>query len=508
MLLDCLHTAGTGRMAGPPSADRHLERNAPLITITRRQARRLRAAFRRHALGIAHKGLVPPLVFHAEPAAGVRVRHRQSHLAVECLLEGANRPEGVIAVALEALADFEGRDDSPVILEAAEPGRTLVRWDDRGIPQRREYAVPEVGSLPPFPEPPAAFEESPAGLLDALTEAAATTEEGSPRYALDCIQWKGATSEVVATDGRQILIQGGFRLPWDGDLLVRATPLFGCRELPRDRPIRVGKTDTHVVLRAGSWTLFLTIQVDARFPRVEHVVSDARFAATRLTLDPQDAEFLGQTLERLPGGDELNAPVTVECNGNVAVRARAGGQERVTELVLARSGYSGEPVRLHTSRAYLARAVRLGFGEVCVSGPDAPVFCRDDRKSYLWQPLSKEAAIGRSADAVRIESTHPGPATGPAEMRRPVSSMLEPTPRARPEAARNGPTNGVHPNNSGATGLAALIQEAVALHEMLAGAKARTHRLIGALRRHRKQSRLVASTLQSLKELRLQEVAE
>ena len=87
--------------------------------------------------------------------------------------------------------------------------------------------------------------------------------------------------------------------------------------------------------------------------------------------------------------------------------------------------------------------------------------------------------------------------------------MSEPTPRARPEVARNGPTNGVdHTTSTGATGLAALIQEAVALHEALADAKTRTHRIIGALRRHRKQSKLVASTLQSLKQLRLQEAAE
>lgn len=49
---------------------------------------------------------------------------------------------------------------------------------------------------------------------------------------------------MVATDGRQILIQGGFGLPWEGDLLVRATPLFASKGLPRDRPVRVGRTPT------------------------------------------------------------------------------------------------------------------------------------------------------------------------------------------------------------------------------------------------------------------------
>jgi hypothetical protein len=69
-----------------------------LITITRRQARRLRAVFRRHSLGIAHRGLLPPLVFTTDPTAELRVRHRQAHLAVECLLEGSGWPEEAIAL--------------------------------------------------------------------------------------------------------------------------------------------------------------------------------------------------------------------------------------------------------------------------------------------------------------------------------------------------------------------------------------------------------------------------
>jgi hypothetical protein len=63
-------------------------------------------------------------------------------------------------------------------------------------------------------------------------------------------------------------------------------------------------------------------------------------------------------------------------------------------------------------------------------------------------------------------------------------------------------------DNPGTAGLAGLIQEAEALHTQLADAKARAARVIVALRRHRKRERLVASTLATLKELRLQDVAE
>jgi hypothetical protein len=60
----------------------------------------------------------------------------------------------------------------------------------------------------------------------------------------------------------------------------------------------------------------------------------------------------------------------------------------------------------------------------------------------------------------------------------------------------------------GASGTVALIQEAVALHEALGDARTRAQRLIAALRRHRKQARLMSGALEALKQLKLQEVAE
>ena len=121
----------------------------------------------------------------------------------------------------------------------------------------REYAVPAPLGLPPFPEPPAAFAPCAEGLLDALAAAAETGIDDSTRYSLNCIQLRAGTFQVVATDGHQILAQGGFRFPWEGDLLVRRSPIFASKELPRDRPIEVGKTAGHVVLRAGPWTIYL-----------------------------------------------------------------------------------------------------------------------------------------------------------------------------------------------------------------------------------------------------------
>src|SRR5262249_26405737 len=146
------------------------------------------------------------------------------------------------------------------------PDRTVARWQDRGIPQSREYSlVTPVDRVEPMPGLPAAWVSNPAGLLDALAEATETTTPDSARYALDTIQLQGGRGQLVATDGRQLLVRSGYQFPWTDDLLIRARPIFACRAMPRDQPVELGRTDSHVFFRAGPWTISCIIQRDVRF---------------------------------------------------------------------------------------------------------------------------------------------------------------------------------------------------------------------------------------------------
>jgi hypothetical protein len=157
-----------------------------------------------------------------------------------------------------------------------------------------------------------------------------------------------------------------------GDLLIKGSPIFGSKGLPRDQAIQIGRTDSHVILRIGPWTIWNEIQKDARFPSVEEAIPDPDAIPTRLQLDPEDASFLASALDRLPGSDELFCPATLDMNGKVAVRARGSDRAQITELVLNRSGYSGSAVRINTNRSYLRRALQLGFREIGVAGVERP----------------------------------------------------------------------------------------------------------------------------------------
>ena len=106
--------------------------------------------------------------------------------------------------------------------------------------------------------------------------------------------------------------------------------------------------------------------------------------------------------------------------------------------------------------------------------------------------------------ATTVSQSHHGHAPAP-----PAASRND----AEPRGGRNGTAprmagnvTAVSPDQP--TSLAALIQEAEALHAALAEARSRTARLIAGLRRHRKQSRLLGDTLRSLRELKLAEAVE
>jgi hypothetical protein len=439
-----------------------------------------------------------------------------------------------IAVPLDSLVDFEGRYDSPVVLEAVAPDRTVVRWEDRGIPQSREYhIVTSADEAETLPELPTNWASNSSRLLDALAEATATGDPDSRRYALDCLELRGTAGQIVATDGRQGLIQSGFTFPWDGNLLIRGSPIFANRTLPRDQPVQVGKTDTHVVFRVADWTIWCAIPKDVRFPEVERVIPETTEVTSRLQLDPEDARFLDSALARLPGTDERNSPITIDLNGVVALRATAMDQpNQVTELVLSRSAYSGSPVCVAHNRELLDRALRLGFTELGFSGVESPLVCRDQGRVYILQPLTDGSPLDPEASVTRIESSTA--AGGEKRNRRrsetPRSTGNEPVRGNGHQPARLAETNGHHsgkpvetnghvPTRSAATSgtsgadqpgtsLAALIKEAEELHTALGEVKSRTARLIAGLRRHRKQSRLLSETLNSLRQLRLVEAAE
>ena len=473
-----------------------------MITITRRLAMHLRAVFRR-ALNLSSRGFGPALFFETGPG-GIRVRTRFGAVAVEYHAAG-ELPEEQMWLPFEFLSDVEARKDDPVQLEVQGDGHVVAGWRDGNVPQMVQYDLVKSSDTDDFPGVPEKLTENPPRLLTALHDAMLTADPAPIRFATDHIQIRGKSGAVVATDGRQMLIQDGFEFPWEDPILIIRTKCFGTKELPQDEPVAIGRTDDWVAVRVGPWTIWLKIEKERRFPEVDHHVPRPENSAATFHMTQVDAEFLAQNLPKLPSDEEYNFPITLDVNGSVAIRAKASDQPRPTELVLANSAASGEPIRINMNRQFLARAVKLGFNEVHLYTPKVPAMCRDDRRRYVWALLNPESAIPPADDVIRITSAAAGQDT-PTTNRKP--RRREPT---MPRSTTNGNGQGKATGRTSAQaatndkpddqGFDVLIEQAEAVKTSLRDSLSKTSELISALKRHRKQSRAVQTALVSLRRL-------
>jgi hypothetical protein len=465
----------------------------------------------RRAFGTRGRG--PAVCFTA--AAGTLSAKASVHdIAVEYTEPGAN-PAETLWVPFQLLDDCEGKKDEPVNVERTGKGRVTAQWRDGSVPQIVRYDADAPADADNFPPAPETFAENRPGLLEALTAAADTCDPDSARFALGHLQLRGEHGAIVATDGRQLLVQNGFQFPWSGDVLVPGRKVFASVELPHDQPVRVGKSGNWVAVQSGPWTIYLAVNVDGRFPDVLRHIPQTDAVKARCSFSQADADFLAETLRRLPGNDDDNRPVTLDLNGAVAVRAKPSDSTRPTEVVLTNSTFSGEPIRVNTNRDYLARAMRMGLRELCITDDKSAILGLDATRQHVWMPLTPEAAIPPAKNAIRIESPIAGtetPVSQPKPQRR-TNPVPEPITNQNGNAASNGngQTNGHAKSNGQARNGAArktgqdidgLIRQAEALRTSLRDTLLKNNELLKGLKRHRRQSRAVQSTIASLRQLK------
>ena len=464
-----------------------------MFTTTRRTLHQFRVVARK-ALSI-HRGVGPPIV--TEPSDnGLLLRICSHEAAVELRLPSDNQGDR-ICVPSEFLNDCQAKNDEPVTL-TLQDGQVVAQWTDGSGQQLVQYDQPEPSDG--FPTVPAELAENPPSLLQALRDACETTDPDSCRYSLGCVQLRGACGRIVATDGHQLLVQSGFEFPWDGDILVPANKVYGCSCLPSDETVQVGCSDDWFTFVIGAWTLHFRLNVDGRFPTTEDHIRKAGSATTTLRLTDQDARFLSDTIRRLPSGDTVNAPVTVDLNGQVAVRAKGDDQAQATELVLSNSSRDGKRVRFNSNRQFLARAAKLGFREIELDDVEAPAHCRDANRVYVWAVLGKDDPVRAGKNVIRIESpavTEPAVQTTTNRIER---SQIPTMSASKTNPNGNGRKSAV-PTNVNDAEVSSPIEQAEALRDSLKDSLDKTRARIRTLKAQRKASKVVESTLASLRQL-------
>jgi hypothetical protein len=466
-----------------------------LITLLRMVARQFRVVLRRSLMALGPRGPTPLIRVCTGPDGLSLIAHHSDCTLFYHLL--GPLPPDIIVFSARHLADFEaGR--GTVNLEAVSFGKGRANWTDSGVPCTVEFETVVPESLPELPAQPEHVVDVSPDFLAALTEASQTAARDSSRFSLSHVQLRGSQGQVIATDGRQLLVQGGFAFPFSEDLLVPALPAFGCRELRSEAKVSIGHTDTHVALHIGPWTLCLATDTKARYPDTASVIPKPDGKVSRLQLSEEDSFFLSRALLKLPGKEEDLAPVTLDLGEQVVVRARAEGSQESSELILARSHCLGPAVRVAVDRRYLVRLVRLGFREVQLNGPTRPLLCQDDRRLYLFMPLDDKAALPPQENVFRIASDNL--TTDPPTPKPQTERRITPVPRPDPPA--NGHSANGHPTTADPDripSLEELSRELDTLRASLAEISGRLAYLASHLKRHGRRGKVIEAALLRLK---------
>lgn len=465
-----------------------------MITLTRSQVRVVRRVFRQ-ALGITTRNRDLAVTFVADDN-GLAIRAATHQVAIEHRLADSFGPS-TLHFPFHALAECEGPSGEPVTLRPSGK-QIIVEWTEGPIPQLRRFDQAKANDFPPLP----ALRPIDREFLAALQHAAEVTEPESTRYALGCLRLRASEGQVAATDGRQIFAQRGFDFPWQGELLVPACKALSCPKIAQSHAVEIGQGDEWLSIRCGDWSVHLRVDAEGRFPPIEDYLKPSP-AGTTLHLHEADAEFCRKAVNKLPCDDDPEMPLTVDLNGTVALRSKSEQQPSATELVPANSRCTGQPLVFVTNRRYLARAVSLGFRELQLQDPNSPARCQDERRTYVWALLDSAGIVKPGRGMTRIAS--PAIAGEPQPTPPVVSHTSMPRTKnhtnGQPAAAQSPPaTESVSPAPAEEPAVP-LPELAEALKGTLENAQSQLRDLIAGLKRQRRQNKLVASTLQSLREL-------
>lgn len=483
-----------------------------MISISRVVARQFRAVARR--AGLCKGG--------SSRLSGVRIVTTVDSLSIQAsnglaaveFRQGGQFEPAEMVVPMQLLVDCEANDDGCVTIRPNGSSGHIANWADRGVPQHKEYSSAEA---PAMHEVPQEYARNPPGLLIALRDAKASTKGTSTRYALDCVQLDGVNGTIAATDSHQLLIQSGFQFPWQDQVLMTSTDVFRSRELPADLPVEIGRTESGVTVRIGAWTVYHEVLKGGRYPNVDQIIPKPATITTRMQMDEADAQFLADTLVRLPADDQTDRPLTLDLNGSVMIRARKDAQSPMMELLLSRSRRIGVQLRLQTNRTYLARAVELGFKEVGFANAESPCVCQDATRTYVWMLLENKGALEPSTEALRIDSVTNSPigtevsakSRGPSSRAKVVATTVVPANRLAGHLTRQKDTSFSEPFLDALTSLVPLpvelVEQAQKIRDQLRNSVQGLNDLISLVRQQRRQARLMKSTVKSLKQLQLLE---
>lgn len=450
-----------------------------MIAVPRREAARFRAALRRCVVG-RPRGLAPPIGCQ-QTRETLTLSAILGETAISLSVPAIERSPARIVIPFAILEAIENASADVAVLEEVAGGGVRCRWQE-GNESKEANGDSSPDATAPFPKLPlpSSWQTESSSLLAALHACGKTAaREPNSRYAMNRLQWRGKEGQLAATDGRELLVWGGFRsLP--ESRLVPAIPIFGAREFADASEARIGQTAKHVVVAAGPWTVWLVTDQRGRFPDILSVFPKSS-RLSRILLDDEDASDILRALPGAARDEEGRVVVRLEFASRPVARLGVD-----VEVPLDRSKSTGPALALTLDGRYLERALSLGFREVRAAASQEGVHFRDSHRSYVVARIHPDVGMTPRQDLEGAASPamHSLSRNGDSDM-----------------ADRNGPE---HPERPAVeTTPVDPLAEAEALRAALTEVVRRIGRLITGLRQFQKQRRALQSAWTSLRSLRL-----
>jgi len=241
-------------------------------------------------------------------------------------------------------------------------------WQDAGsaIPQTQRIETRKSADYlkDKLPTRPSKRISYPSTLLfDAMENAlkCVLTDHHQRYPALQHICFRGTA--ILSSDGVQALIQEGFLDLSKRDTLCAPSKIFTSKELRAlGSSVKVGVSAHHIYFEIGPARFWLRLG-SGTYPSFERF-SETTKAYSRLSLSKEDAEFVAEHLDKLPGKDKKDDPVSLELSQGEAPRIRGydvfGTSDIIaaTELRLVNSTFKGrEPITAVVRRKHLKTAL-------------------------------------------------------------------------------------------------------------------------------------------------------
>jgi hypothetical protein len=235
-----------------------------MIHLQRRHVRQLRSLFKK--LGAARCPTPTSLLLKTD-SSGLSIQGSIGEVTAIYRQPGSFAEEQM-TIPFAVFNDTAGSDDSVVEIVALVNQKLRVAWSSGPMPQIREYEISTSVESLLLPE---VWTPMDLRLREALAEAMKTASPEATRYAVNYIQLRGRTGEVIGTDTRQLFIESGFPFPWEDDLLIPRCGLLGAEELKGDS-LEIGRTASHLCLRLGAWSIALQIAQEKSYPDVYRAI--------------------------------------------------------------------------------------------------------------------------------------------------------------------------------------------------------------------------------------------